>query len=249
MRNDQGAKISTGRRFAGLAGGAVFAALAAGAPAFAAEAGAGGEAAGQAEGAGAGKVLRVGDCNSDGEIDVADSVFLLLHLFAGGSAPECAFLGDADGIGKVDVSDAVSLLKFLFSGGPAPYRPSVSCLEPRHCWFFDWLVDCYGQWRCDCGECQPVCDFQRCGDGVCDVEGGETPQTCARDCTGKAYPPVCAKIGTRSEGWYDAATGELLGYAFCAECVPVCRACGSFSEGWYDSCTGERIAWADCDCE
>ncbi len=192
----------------------------------------------------------MGDCNGDGEVDLSDAVFLLLHLFAGGPAPECEFLADANGNGKGDVADAVYILEFLFRSGPAPYRPSLACLEPSHCFLKEWLVDCYGHWRCDCGQCTPVCDFVGCGDGFCDIAGGETPQSCARDCKpGPDLPPVCGAIGTRSEGWYDAATGELIRYAFCAECKPVCRACGSFSEGWYDSCTGERIRWADCDCE
>jgi hypothetical protein len=193
--------------------------------------------------------LRVGDCNSDGELDIADPVFLLVSLFLGGPAQECRFVCNPNGDGEVDISDAVFLLTYLFVGGQAPYRPTVGCLGPQHCWLEEWLVDCIGHWRCDCGECRPVCDFEGCGDGVCDVAGGETPQTCSRDCKGSGYPPVCDAIGTRSEGWYDAATGTLIRYAFCAECVPECRACGSFSEGWYDSCTGELIAWGNCDCE
>jgi hypothetical protein len=61
-----------------------------------------------------------GDCNADGEIDVADTVFLMNYLFLGGSAPSPPEAGDADGSGEVDVGDVLFLINYLFIGGPAP---------------------------------------------------------------------------------------------------------------------------------
>ncbi len=61
-----------------------------------------------------------GDCNGDGEIDVADTVFLMNYLFLSGSPPSPLEAGDADGSGEVDVGDVLFLINYLFIGGPAP---------------------------------------------------------------------------------------------------------------------------------
>jgi hypothetical protein len=64
-----------------------------------------------------------GDTNSDGEVSVADSHFLLSWLFRGFAAPECLDAADVDDSGNPDLSDAVRLLNFLVLDGPAPSAP------------------------------------------------------------------------------------------------------------------------------
>ncbi|MGQ9589534.1 MAG: dockerin type I repeat-containing protein [Planctomycetota bacterium] len=188
-----------------------------------------------------------GDANGDAQVDVSDAVFTLLYLFSGGSKPGCERQADANGDEKVDLADPVYLLNHLFRGG-SPLRGWRGCYRAEHCVLGDWLIFCMGHWECDCGECRAVCEFETCGDGYCDVAGGESEASCPRDCKAPPCRPVCGAIGSRSEGWYDSCTGKLIRWDFCGLCEPVCRHCGSKSEGWYDSCTGELIQWADCDC-
>jgi hypothetical protein len=65
-----------------------------------------------------------GDANSDGAVDISDVVFLISHIFSGGSAPaKCGYnkgKGDANGDGTLDISDAVYLIARIFSGGQPP---------------------------------------------------------------------------------------------------------------------------------
>jgi len=195
-----------------------------------------------------GKKFTPGDANGDGLTDLADPVFLLFFLFQGGDPPPCREEADATGDQELDTSDVVYLLHHLFTGGPLP-SSRMECVFPSSCALKDWLVRCYGHWECQCGQCAPVCDVDTCGDGFCDLAGGETPDSCPLDCKKEHCWPVCGAIGSRSEGWYDSCTGELIRWANCADCVAECRYCPSKSEGWYDSCTGELIRWDDCDCE
>jgi len=66
-----------------------------------------------------------GDANSDGTIDIADAVFLILFIFWGGAAPgPCNYpfgMGDANGSASVDVGDAVYLISYIFAGGGTPH--------------------------------------------------------------------------------------------------------------------------------
>jgi len=81
-----------------------------------------------------------GDCNGDEHLDVSDPVRLLLELFAGESAGDCADACDTNHDGAVDVSDAVFTLHYLFRRGlgspvppPAPFPdcrqavPQLAC--------------------------------------------------------------------------------------------------------------------------
>jgi len=63
-----------------------------------------------------------GETNSDGVIDIADPVLVLLflHLGAGAACPDAL---DADDSGVVDLTDAIYLLRFLFLAGPEPATP------------------------------------------------------------------------------------------------------------------------------
>ena len=193
--------------------------------------------------------LTLGDANSDGSADIADAVFILLHLFAGGRAPDCQRAADTTGDGTIDLGDAIYLLDFLFKDGPILSVAGVGCFRAEHCVLESWPIFCVGRWTCECFECKAICDDTACGDGICDVEGGETPQSCAGDCEKAPCRPVCWHIGTRSEGWYDSCTGKRYRWELCQQSDAECRACGTESEGWYDSATGELIVLADCDCQ
>ncbi len=57
-----------------------------------------------------------GDCNEDGVVNIADAVFLVNYIFAGGPAPVPRLRGDINRDGIVNVSDAVRILRYLFFG-------------------------------------------------------------------------------------------------------------------------------------
>ncbi len=66
------------------------------------------------------KAFTRGDVNSDGEIDAADVVYLINHLFLGGSGPQPWESGDVNCDGEVDVADVIYLINYLFLGGSPP---------------------------------------------------------------------------------------------------------------------------------
>ncbi len=87
-----------------------------------------------------------GDCNDDGNVNLADAVCILNWLFSGGDAPGCVAATNTNSDDVANISDATSLLNFLFSGGPAPAQPypdcgpsalpadkALSCENPRDC--------------------------------------------------------------------------------------------------------------------
>jgi hypothetical protein len=61
-----------------------------------------------------------GDADGTGDIDIADAVFLVSYIFAGGSAPNPISAGDADCDGEITIADAAYLVSYIFSGGPEP---------------------------------------------------------------------------------------------------------------------------------
>lgn len=61
-----------------------------------------------------------GDANGDGQINIADAVFLINFIFNAGAAPEPLESGDANCDGNPNVGDAVYLINYVFSGGPEP---------------------------------------------------------------------------------------------------------------------------------
>lgn len=61
-----------------------------------------------------------GDADGSGFINIADAVFLIQYIFAGGPAPVPLEAGDADCNGFISVPDAVYLVLYIFAGGPAP---------------------------------------------------------------------------------------------------------------------------------
>lgn len=68
-----------------------------------------------------------GDANDDGDVNLSDCVFILVHLFIGGAEPPCLATADTDADGGVDLGSAIYLLNYLFTGGPAPPEPFVAC--------------------------------------------------------------------------------------------------------------------------
>ncbi len=71
--------------------------------------------------------FRRGDANADGALNIADPIFLLKYLFAGGRSPSCADAGDGNDDGRLDISDAVALLAVLFGAKPSLPEPFLQC--------------------------------------------------------------------------------------------------------------------------
>jgi len=68
-----------------------------------------------------------GDANADGQINIADAVYILSYLFAGGTEPSCFDAADTNDDGSLNLADAISLLGHLFGNtGPLP-SPFPTC--------------------------------------------------------------------------------------------------------------------------
>lgn len=68
------------------------------------------------------------DCNSDGQTDIGDGIYLLDFLFSDGDLLQCANACDFGADGLVDVADAVAILSYVFvSGSPNPPAPWPNC--------------------------------------------------------------------------------------------------------------------------
>jgi len=68
-----------------------------------------------------------GDSNSDGAVDLADAVYTLSFLFAGGPAATCLKAQDVNDDGLVDIADPIAFLSYLFAGDRAPSAPFPDC--------------------------------------------------------------------------------------------------------------------------
>ncbi len=68
-----------------------------------------------------------GDCNADGDANIADAVFTLMALFGGGGLLPCAKACDVDDSGDLLLTDAVVLLQHLFGGEAPPPPPGPDC--------------------------------------------------------------------------------------------------------------------------
>jgi hypothetical protein len=64
-----------------------------------------------------------GDANGDHYVNLADAVFTLTYLFAGGAAPACPDAADANDDGHVNLADPITVLTSLF-------LPGMSIAEP-----------------------------------------------------------------------------------------------------------------------
>ncbi|MFQ5655002.1 MAG: hypothetical protein ACE5GW_09760 [Planctomycetota bacterium] len=80
-----------------------------------------------------------GDCNADGDVQIADAVFILTALFGVGATVPCADACDGNDDGHLDISDAIRVLVHLFlPGSPPPPPPFPGCgedptLDPLDC--------------------------------------------------------------------------------------------------------------------
>jgi hypothetical protein len=61
-----------------------------------------------------------GDANNDGDINVADVVYIMDYIFQGGPPPDPYCSGEVNGDGSVNVGDAIYLVNYIFKGGPEP---------------------------------------------------------------------------------------------------------------------------------
>ncbi len=61
-----------------------------------------------------------GDANGDGNVSIADVVFIVNYIFASGPAPNPVYAADANCDGSVSIADWVYLVNYIFVGGPAP---------------------------------------------------------------------------------------------------------------------------------
>jgi hypothetical protein len=61
-----------------------------------------------------------GDADGSAAVDIDDAVYLIDHIFVGGSPPEPLEAGDANCSGSVDIDDIVYLVSFIFAGGNPP---------------------------------------------------------------------------------------------------------------------------------
>ncbi len=76
--------------------------------------------------------FRRGDANNDGLYDIADTIYLLSHLFESGAEPPCAAAADINADGGLDIGDPIFALTGLFDGGADPSAPFAACgVEPN----------------------------------------------------------------------------------------------------------------------
>ncbi|MFN0060156.1 MAG: hypothetical protein ACKVX7_16985 [Planctomycetota bacterium] len=68
-----------------------------------------------------------GECNGDGDYNLADGIYLINDLFAGGPDSDCPAACDINGDTMLDTSDAVMSFTYLFLSGPAPAAPFPAC--------------------------------------------------------------------------------------------------------------------------
>ena len=61
-----------------------------------------------------------GDVTGDGEINIADVVFLINYLYRDGPAPDPLEMGDVNCDDEINLGDVVYLIDYLFRGGPPP---------------------------------------------------------------------------------------------------------------------------------
>ncbi len=71
-------------------------------------------------------ILRRGDVNLDGSVNISDPAFLSNYLFAQGPEPGCLNQADANDDGAVNVADMTFLFNYLAGSGSAPPYPGPS---------------------------------------------------------------------------------------------------------------------------
>ena len=64
-----------------------------------------------------------GDCNGDGEISIADAIYLVGYIYRSGDAPACEC--DVNLVDGITIADAIYLVSYIYRGGPEPCNPPV----------------------------------------------------------------------------------------------------------------------------
>ncbi len=72
------------------------------------------------------------DCNTDGQVDMADAMCLINWMFLGGPAPGCLDAMEFNGDSSLNIADCISGLNFLFHNGPPP-AAGVDCQHYSEC--------------------------------------------------------------------------------------------------------------------
>jgi hypothetical protein len=87
-----------------------------------------------------------GEVNADGQVNIADAIALLGHLFASQPAPVCRDAADANDDGTLNIADAIKILGHLFAqAGPLPAPFGACGPDPTP----DALVECnYPEAKC-----------------------------------------------------------------------------------------------------
>lgn len=62
-----------------------------------------------------------GDSNGDGQVNIADVIFMIHWIFHGGPGPECQDAADYDADGELNIGDIIGPLEYIFRNG----RPGV----------------------------------------------------------------------------------------------------------------------------
>ena len=70
-----------------------------------------------------------GDVVGDGDVSLADPIFLANYLFGMGEEPGCLVASDVNDDGASGIDDVIVLLTYLFGGGAEPAAPFASCGE------------------------------------------------------------------------------------------------------------------------
>ncbi|MFN0058875.1 MAG: FG-GAP-like repeat-containing protein [Planctomycetota bacterium] len=68
-----------------------------------------------------------GDANGDNDVNVADVITILDHLFSMIPADDCLSALDGNDDGGINIADGIFLLSYLFSSGTAPVEPFPLC--------------------------------------------------------------------------------------------------------------------------
>jgi hypothetical protein len=68
-----------------------------------------------------------GDSNGDGSVNIADAIYILQRLFAGGAPIACLETGDSNDDDSVNIADGIYILQRLFAGGAPIPPPNPGC--------------------------------------------------------------------------------------------------------------------------
>ena len=139
------------------------------------------------------------------------------------------------------------------------------CTKAIDCADHQWNVRCVGHWSCENNTCVEQCDFERCGDGECSAELGETTQSCPADCSegpscgdgvcqeGELYtcPEDCQQVNCRSDA--DCNDGNLCTHDACDNgiCVNMATRCpqGMQCNPINGQCEGDTPSCGDGICQ